>query len=97
MLTIRYATCRQKLWKYKKLGHVEGLRCHKDQADAIVNVSPMFCMPCTLTSGIFRSMEDELGIPIVCNFYDGSGDSNASLVPVMHYLREKNRKPRNPS
>ena len=72
------------------LGRAE-LFAKKDNVDAIVNVSPMFCMPGTLTSGIFRSMEDELGIPIVCNFYDGSGDPNASLIPVMHYLREKTR------
>jgi len=29
MLTIRCSACKQKLWKYKKLGPGEVLRCHK--------------------------------------------------------------------
>jgi predicted nucleotide-binding protein (sugar kinase/HSP70/actin superfamily) len=60
-----------------------------DKADAIVNASPMFCMPGTITSSIFPKFEEEYGVPVVCNFYDGSGDPNQSLVPVMHYLREE--------
>ena len=64
----------------------------RDHAAAVVNASPMFCMPGTITSSIFPKLEEELGIPILCNFYDGSGDPNQSLVPVMHYLREETRK-----
>ncbi len=59
----------------------------RDGAKAVVNASPMFCMPGTITSSIFPQLERELNVPIVCNFYDGSGDPNRSLVPVMHYLR----------
>jgi len=61
----------------------------RDRARAIVNASPMFCMPGTVTTSIFPQIERELGVPIVCNFYDGSGDPNQSLVPMMHYLVEE--------
>ncbi len=64
----------------------------KDGAKAIVNASPMFCMPGTVTTSIFPVIEKELGVPIICNFYDGSGDPNKSLAPVMHYLVEDMKK-----
>jgi hypothetical protein len=32
-----------------------------------------------------------LGVPIISNFYDGSGNPNQSLVPVMHYATEPRR------
>lgn len=64
----------------------------KDGAKAIVNASPMFCMPGTVTTSIFPVIEKELGVPIICNFYDGSGDPNKSLAPVMHYLVEEHNK-----
>ncbi|MCD8349121.1 MAG: hypothetical protein LUC93_00730 [Planctomycetaceae bacterium] len=64
----------------------------KDGAKAIVNASPMFCMPGTITTSIFPQMEKELGVPVICNFYDGSGDPNMSLVPVMHYVAEPFRR-----
>ena len=31
MLTIKCAACKQKLWKYDKIGPGEVLRCHKDR------------------------------------------------------------------
>ncbi len=63
----------------------------RDGAKAVVNASPMFCMPGTITTSIFPTLEKELNVPIICNFYDGSGDPNQSLVPVMHYLSEPYR------
>ncbi|MBN2712009.1 MAG: hypothetical protein JXR97_06180, partial [Planctomycetes bacterium] len=69
------------------LGRAE-LFVKKDGAKAIVNASPMFCMPGTLTTGIFPKLEQDLNVPVICNFYDGSGDPNQALVPVMHYLCE---------
>ena len=62
----------------------------RDGAQAIVNASPMFCMPGTVTTSIFPVMEKELKVPIICNFYDGSGDPNKTLAPVMHYLTDQN-------
>lgn len=61
----------------------------KDGCKAIVNASPMFCMPGTVTTSIFPVLEKDLSVPIICNFYDGSGDPNKSLAPVMHYLAEE--------
>lgn len=69
------------------LGRAE-LFVKKDGAKAIVNASPMFCMPGTVTTSIFPVLEKELDVPVICNFYDGSGDPNKSLAPVMHYLVE---------
>ena len=54
----------------------------------------MFCMPGTITTSIFPKLERDLGVPMICNFYDGSGDPNQSLVPVMHYLCEATTSPR---
>lgn len=61
----------------------------RDNAQAVVNASPAFCMPGTITTSIFPQIEKEYGRPVVCNFYDGSGDPNKSLAPVMHYLCEQ--------
>ena len=58
----------------------------RDNAKAIVNTSPMFCMPGTITTSIFPQLEKELKVPVINNFYDGSGDPNKSLIPVMHYV-----------
>ncbi len=63
----------------------------RDGASAIVNASPMFCMPGTVTTSIFPQLEEEYDVPVICNFYDGSGDPNRSLVPMMHYLCEAAR------
>ncbi len=63
----------------------------RDGAKAIVNASPMFCMPGTITTSVFPKLEKELNVPVVCNFYDGSGDPNQALVPVMHYVTEPYR------
>lgn len=58
----------------------------RDKASALVNVGPMFCMPGTITSSIFPKIERKHKIPVVSLFYDGSGDPNQRLVPVMHYI-----------
>lgn len=68
----------------------------RDGARAVVNASPMFCMPGTITTSIFPQMERETGKPILCLFYDGSGDPNQALVPVMHYLRDNAAAPAQP-
>jgi hypothetical protein len=50
MLTIRCATCRQKLWKYRKIGQGEVLRCHKDRIDTMLCTPHIrgdkLCCPC---------------------------------------------------
>ncbi len=39
MLTVRCAACRQKLWKYDKVGRGQLLRCHKDR------ITPLHTLP----------------------------------------------------
>jgi len=63
----------------------------RDGVSAVVNASPTFCMPGTLTTAIFSRVEEEVGKPIVCLFYDGSGNPNQELVPHLHYLKERLR------
>lgn len=58
----------------------------REGVDAVVNVSPTFCMPGTTTTSIFAKIEDEKGVPIICNFYDGSGEPNKVLRPHLHCL-----------
>ncbi len=61
----------------------------REGVDAVVNVSPSFCMPGTTTTAIFARIEEEKGIPIICNFYDGSGEPNRVLRPHLHSLTTK--------
>ncbi|TET33332.1 MAG: hypothetical protein E3J72_17300 [Planctomycetota bacterium] len=61
----------------------------EEGVQAVVNASPTFCMPGTFTSGMFPTIEERYGVPIICNFYDGSGEPNRSLIPHLHYLRER--------
>lgn len=37
MLTIRCAACKNKLWKYDKIGQGEVLRCHKGRIERLYN------------------------------------------------------------
>jgi predicted CoA-substrate-specific enzyme activase len=64
----------------------------RDEAcEMVVNASPTFCMPGTVTAAIFPKLEKELGAPVVSLFYDGSGDPNRVLVPHLHYLVQRHR------
>lgn len=60
-----------------------------EKVDAIVNASPMFCMPGTVSAAIFARVQEEFGVPVISNFYDGSGDPNKTLAPYLHYLVER--------
>ncbi len=63
----------------------------RENVDAIVNAAPSFCMPGTTTTSIFARIEDELGVPIICNFYDGSGEPNKVLRPHLHCLTRRHQ------
>lgn len=69
----------------------------QDGVDAVINTSPVFCMPGTITSSIFGEIEKQFGVPIICNFYDGSGDPNTSLIPHMYFLMHGRRGSRTPT
>ncbi len=59
--------------------------------DAVINASPTFCMPGTITTAIFSRIEEEYGVPCICLFYDGSGAPNLEVVPHMHFLASARR------
>ncbi len=63
----------------------------RDNVQAVVNASPMFCMPGTISAAIFSRIEQEYGVPCVSTFYDGYGNPNRSLVPYLHFLTEAER------
>jgi predicted CoA-substrate-specific enzyme activase len=62
-------------------------------AAAVVNANPTFCMPGTVTASLFGLIEEAYGVPVINNFYDGSGEPNASLVPHLFYLTERRGEP----
>jgi predicted nucleotide-binding protein (sugar kinase/HSP70/actin superfamily) len=61
-------------------------------ADAIVHANPIFCCPGVVSSSIFRSVQEESGVPIVDLFYDGTGNPNKLLIPHLHYLNGKKKR-----
>lgn len=59
-------------------------------ADLVVNCSPFSCMPGRVTSHIFQTHPEYVGVPVVNLFFDGIGDT-ASQVAI--YLKSINRAP----
>jgi predicted CoA-substrate-specific enzyme activase len=55
-------------------------------ADMVVNAAPFGCMPGTLTTAILRKLQDDLGIPVVGMFYDGTPGLNRMLEPMLKGL-----------
>jgi predicted nucleotide-binding protein (sugar kinase/HSP70/actin superfamily) len=53
----------------------------------VVNAAPFGCMPGTLTTAILRNLQDEMGIPVVGMFYDGTPGLNRSLEPFLNSLK----------
>lgn len=55
MLTLKCAACRKKLWKYRKIGMGELLRCHKARITRLYDVegcSGKICCACGNPVGI---------------------------------------------
>jgi predicted nucleotide-binding protein (sugar kinase/HSP70/actin superfamily) len=61
--------------------------CTHGKVEAIVHVNPLFCCPGVVTASLFRRLQKDFGIPILDIFYDGAANSNAVLLPRLHYLR----------
>ncbi|MCX7769805.1 MAG: acyl-CoA dehydratase activase [Proteobacteria bacterium] len=59
----------------------------KEGASALVNASPTFCMPGTITSYLFKEISKVYNKPIISLFYDKTGNPNLELVPYMEILR----------
>ncbi len=61
----------------------------RDNVDMVVNAAPFGCMPGTLTTAIMRKLQDELQIPIVGMFYDGTPGLNKALEPFLEGIRNR--------
>jgi predicted nucleotide-binding protein (sugar kinase/HSP70/actin superfamily) len=60
-----------------------------DKVDMVVNAAPFGCMPGTLTTAIMRKLQDDLGIPVVGMFYDGTPGLNKALEPFIESIRNR--------
>jgi predicted CoA-substrate-specific enzyme activase len=62
------------------------LRHYPDIA-LFIHVNPLFCCPALVSEALFKTIEKDIGIPIVSLMYDGTtGQRNESLAPYLHYL-----------
>ena len=65
------------------------LFARRDRVDMIVNAAPFGCMPGTLTTAIMRQLQDDLGVPVVGMFYDGTPGLNKTLEPFIVSIRDR--------
>lgn len=62
------------------------LRHHPDIA-LFVHINPLFCCPALVSEALFKTIEKDIGIPIVSLTYDGTtAQRNESLAPYLHYI-----------
>jgi len=63
------------------------LRKHYPDITLFVHANPIFCCPGLVSESIFKTIEEDIGIPIVSIVYDGTTtEKNAMLAPTMHYI-----------
>lgn len=60
----------------------------KENVDAIVNASPTFCMPGTISSYLLKDIENIFKKPVISLFYDKTGSPNLELIPYMEILKD---------
>ena len=52
-----------------------------------IHVNPLFCCPALVSEALFKTIEKDIGIPIVSIMYDGTtAQRNESLAPYLHYI-----------
>ena len=60
---------------------------HNPQLALLIHVNPLFCCPALVSEALFKTLEKDIGIPIVSLTYDGTtGRLNESLAPYLHYI-----------
>ena len=60
---------------------------HTPQIALLIHVNPLFCCPALVSEALFKTVEKDIGIPIVSLMYDGTtGERNESLAPYLHYI-----------
>lgn len=61
----------------------------REGVDAIVNASPTFCMPGTLSSYLLKALEKRYKRPTINLFYDKTGRPNMELIPYLELIRTR--------
>lgn len=61
----------------------------QEGVDAIVNASPTFCMPGTLSSYLLKALEKRYKKPAINLFYDKTGKPNMELIPYLELIKTK--------
>lgn len=59
----------------------------RENVDLVVNASPTFCMPGTLSSYLLKDLEKRFRKPVVNLFYDKTGKPNLDLVPYLEIIK----------
>ncbi len=60
----------------------------KQGASLVVNCSPFGCMPGTTTTAIFQKLQQDMALPVLNQFYDGTGDLNERIRIFMANLTD---------
>ncbi len=65
---------------------------HYPDIRLFVHVNPIFCCPGLVSESIFKTLEEDIGIPIVSIVYDGTTtEKNGLLAPTMHYILQSSK------
>ena len=60
---------------------------HYQHITLFIHVNPLFCCPAMISEALFKTIEKDIGIPIVSLVYDGTTvRRNESLAPYLHYI-----------
>ena len=60
---------------------------HYKQIALFIHANPLFCCPAMVSQALFKTIEKDIGIPIVPLMYDGTTvRRNESLAPYLHYI-----------
>ena len=60
---------------------------HYPDISLFIHINPIFCCPGLVSEALFKSVEKDIGIPIVSIIYDGTNtNKNELLAPYLHYF-----------
>ncbi len=57
--------------------------------DAVVHVNSLFCHPAYVSEELLHGVLQDAGVPVVNLYYDGQGQSDDSLAPLVKFLRTR--------
>ena len=64
-----------------------GLQKHYPDISLFIHVNPIFCCAGLVSESLFKTVEKDIGIPIVSIVYDGTTtNKNEILAPYLHYI-----------